>query len=164
MNKKFIPPLPFLLILAVFLTEILILVRFKYDFFKPGHGKIWLVHILAVVSVIFIYKRWIAALPVCSLFYGPSRMERFDSSGNFICHEDLNEQCGKKSVGKVKVISDSRGGSTEYFCEGHDPEIGWMKNWLRRQGIKIYPETIKKFSKTDDDDDQGGPDLTLRFL
>lgn len=154
MNKRFIPPLPFLLIIAIALLEVLIWIKFKPDFSKPGGGNILLVHIFSILLVIIIYKKWTVPPPTCSLFYGPSGTARFDSSGNFIRYEDLNEQCGRKSFGKIKVISDSRGRSTEYFCEWHDPEVEWMKNWLKKEDLKICSGTIKRFSRIDDDDER----------
>lgn len=163
MFKKFIPPLPFLLILAVFLTAILITVRSGPNLSRWESIKVLAILSSALVLVIFIYKKWMVATPTCSLFYGPMRMDRYDIKGNLIGYEDIDEKCGKKSVGRVKVLSARRGGSTEYFCEGHHPEIGWMKRWLEKQGIMVYPKTIKMIS-TAGEDDNGGPDLTLRFF
>lgn len=160
--KKFIPPPPFLLILALFLLDILLLKRYGSDLVGPESWKIWFTLISVFFLTLFIYKKWITPRSKCSLFYGPVRKERYDFNGNFISFEDDEEKCGRKSVGRVKVLSRRYGGSTEYFCEGHSPENGWMKTWLKKEGIKIYPDTIKILSKVDDDDE--GPTLTLRFL
>lgn len=160
MDRKFVPPIPFLLILAIVILEIVVLIKFGADFTKSNGVKVFLTLLLGTLAAFIIYKKWIAPPPRCSLFYGPSGAARFDSSGNFIRYEDLNEQCGRKSVGEVKVVSRSRGRSKEYFCEWHDPEVGWMKNWLKKEDLAICPGTIKGFSITDDDDDEG-PDIPL---
>ena len=85
--------------------------------------------------------------------------------GNLVSSGIENECCGKKSIGKVKTkYSGSNVRNTEYFCKDHDPEIRWMKDWLRRQGKEVDPRAIKRFLKVDDNtDDDEGPDIPIIF-
>ena len=148
-----------LVILASFILVLLIKFRLNADLFGPASTLFWIVSLSGLALVLFIYNRWTASPPRCSLFYGSVRRYRYDSEGNVTGSEKDNEQCGKKSIGRVKVLSNSRGGSTEHFCAWHHPEKKWMKEWLAKEGIKIYPDTIKIFPETEDADE--GPDLIL---
>lgn len=158
------PPLPFLLILGIFLLEIVAWLKYKPDFSKPApaSGIFILVMVLGILLTINIYRKWTAPPPRCSLFYGPVDFESYDFRGNFVGVKTRNEACGDKSVGRVQVYGDSRR-NTEHFCRGHDPEIGWMKTWLKNQGLEICPGTVKRFPVTGDGKDDDGPDLTPRF-
>lgn len=151
------PPLHLLLILSIFLLEMIAWLKFKPDFSKqaPASGIFILVMVLGIWWAIVIYKKWTSPPPRCSLFYGPVDFESYDFRGNFVGFKTHNEICGDKSVGRVQVDGGSRK-NTEHFCRGHDPEIGWMKTWLKNQGLEICSGTIKRFPITDDDEDDGG--------
>lgn len=148
------PPLPLLLVLVVFLLGISAWFKHKPNFPIPGHGKFVTLTVLALVATVVIYVVHIKLIfpMLCSLFCGPRRVDKYDAQGEYVGSDSFNENCGKTAVGRVKVLYDHCK-RIEFFCKDHDPEIGWMKEWLRKRGLKIDSKTIRRFSNPAGDDD-----------
>ena len=150
MKTRFSVPLPPFIILIVFLVEI-----FIWLVVKPSQSGLVLLLLAGILVSGTLYLKFYFFKPsVCSLF-------RFLPRG-----ESERIICGGKSVGSIVADYYECGRHIKQrkcFCDWHDPENGWMKKWLEKEDIKIYPSTIKRFPVTDDNDN-GGPDLTLYFL
>lgn len=163
MWKKFGRPSPQFFILAVLAIEILTWLYYRLDSKTPQGKMLIMVMIIVFLLASIIISKSITYIFPCNLFRGPVRRDKYDSAGNLVSAGVENENCGEKSIGKVRVkYSGSNVRSTEYFCEDHDPETKWMKDWLRRQGKEIDYSTTKRFLEVGDSkDDDEGPDLPI---
>lgn len=93
------------------------------------------------ITLALVYEIFWKKPPPCDLFSGREDEPAFDHEGE-IYYQKVYRPCGAPSVGSVR-LSYTR--ATVYFCTDHDPEIGWMKEWLDRKKYSIDLKTVKRF-------------------
>lgn len=146
-DRKFkAPPLGFITIYAIFVTELILLLILRPNIYTPVGGKIFFAMLVGLlICHVLLNKLWRTHHP-CSIFYGPGKEIRIDLDGHPVNHYRRDISCGQKSVGRIKTEA----GRKEFFCQDHDPEISWMNEWMRKHGIRIIPGTLVRSISLDE--------------
>ena len=141
MKQKFFIHLPTVILYAAITAAITML-----TLTRNAPDREWAVANMSVflglgITLVLLYKVFWKKPPACDLFSGREDEPVLDPNGE-IHYQRVHRPCGAPSVGSVR-LSYTR--ATVYFCADHDPEIGWMKEWLDRKQYNIDPTTLKRF-------------------
>ncbi|MDO8500131.1 MAG: hypothetical protein Q7S66_05795 [bacterium] len=134
------PPVPIILFLFLWLIVAVVEVNFAPSNESNGWATFQGLVLAASAAIALVIWR-VFYHPECTLYF---KVEQGFNEMKGSVYE-FNVSCGNPSIGKVRVRRGEGLYDRYYFCEEHNPDSRWMREWLAEKRIVIKEGSLKRF-------------------